>query len=393
MNNDILVRTRPTAAAQVSAATRASAVWRRRAATGQALATIALLGWGAWQGLAAIAEPSARARIAMTLSLDSLLDGRTAAAVNHVMAHGLPADLWLRAAGGVLRWELFGSGGPQVRIGCDDWLFLTEELRPWPGAAAAMAERADALARIRARLEQRGVALQIAVVPDKARVHAEMLCGVPRAAEARDRLDAWMGLLHQRGLAALSLLDTMTALKPGGPAYWRTDTHWNQRGAAAAAEAIARATAHLDLSRAERFHTEAAAEESDGPGDLLRLTSLDRVPDWLRPAPDRQRLERTVPVEEGQGLGLLDEAPATEVVLLGSSYSVNANFHGRLQQAMSSTVPNYAKAGGGFAGAAQEYFASASWRDSPPRLVIWEIPERMVGQPLGEEERAFLARW
>jgi alginate O-acetyltransferase complex protein AlgJ len=392
MNSDILAATRPAPTAQASAATGAAAGWRRRAAIGQAVATVALLAWGAWQGAAALTEPSARARIGATLSLDAFLDGRTAAAVNHVMAHGLPADPWLRAAGGVLRWGLFGSGGPQVRIGCDDWLFLTEELRPWPGAANAMAERADALARIRARLEQRGVALQIAVVPDKARVHAEMLCGAPRSAEAGERLDRWMSLLHQRGLPALSLLDTLAALKPGGPAYWRTDTHWNQRGAAAAAEAIARATAKLDLSRAERFRTEAAAEESDGPGDLLRLTSLDRVPDWLRPAPDRQLLERTA-AEEGQGGGLLDEGPPTEVVLLGSSYSVNANFHGRLQQALSSTIPNYARAGGGFIGAAQDYFASASWRDSPPRLVIWEIPERVVGQPLSEEERAFLAGW
>lgn len=107
-----------------------AAGWRSRVATVQAVATIALLGWGALQGVAAIAEPEARARIARTLNLDAFLEGRTAAAVNHVMAHGLPADPWLRAAGGILRWGLFNSGGPQVRLGCGDWLFLTEELRP-----------------------------------------------------------------------------------------------------------------------------------------------------------------------------------------------------------------------------------------------------------------------
>ena len=119
--------------------------------------------------------------------------------------------------------------------------------------------------------------------------------------------------------------------------------------------------------------------------------SLDRVPDALRPAPDRQYLERTEAA--GEAAGLLDETPPAEVVLLGSSYSVNANFHGRLQQALASTVASHARAGGGFAGAAREYFAGAAWREARPKLLVWEIPERVVGQPIGAEEREFLAGW
>jgi alginate O-acetyltransferase complex protein AlgJ len=353
-----------------------------------ALAMIALLGWGAWQGVAALGEPATRARIAETLTIDAFLGGRTAAAVNHAMAHGLPADPWLRAAGGVLRWGVFGSGGPAVRVGCDDWLFLTEELRPWPEAEAAMAARAAALGRIRATLAAEGVVLLVAVVPDKARIEAAQLCGAPRAAAAAARLDAWLGVLRAQGVPALSLLGPLSAVTP---AYWRTDTHWNQPGAAAAAAAIADATAGLPLRRAEAFRTTAAAEAAEGPGDLLRLMSLDRVPDALRPAPDRQYPERTEAA--GEAAGLLDETPPAEVVLLGSSYSVNANFHGRLQQALASSVASHAKAGGGFAGAAQAYFASAAWREAKTKLIVWEIPERVVGQPIGAEERDFLAGW
>ena len=105
----------------------------------QALAAIALLLWGLGQGIAALADPASRQRLAETLTWEAFLAGRTAGAINHVMAHALPADPWLRAAGGLLRWGLFRSGGPQVAVGCDGWLFLTEELRPWPGAQAAMA--------------------------------------------------------------------------------------------------------------------------------------------------------------------------------------------------------------------------------------------------------------
>ena len=89
----------------------------RRAAAAQGLFALAWLGFGLWQGVAALRAPAAQARLAPTLNHEALLAGRTAAAMNHVMAHDLPVDAALRGAGGVLRWAL-GSGGPQVRVGC-----------------------------------------------------------------------------------------------------------------------------------------------------------------------------------------------------------------------------------------------------------------------------------
>ncbi|TDH64549.1 hypothetical protein E2C06_00980 [Dankookia rubra] len=119
--------------------------------------------------------------------------------------------------------------------------------------------------------------------------------------------------------------------------------------------------------------------------------SLDAAPDALRPAPDRQYPERTEAA--GEAAGLLDETPPAEVVLLSSSHSVNANFNGWLQQALASTVASYVRAGGGFARAARAYFTGAAWHEARPKLVVWEIPERVVGQPVGTEEREFLTRW
>jgi alginate O-acetyltransferase complex protein AlgJ len=346
--------------------------------------------WGLWQGLAALSAPESLARLRETLTLDAFLGGRTAAAVNHVMAHALPADYALRAAGGLLRWELFNSGGPQLRAGCDNWLFLTEELRPWPGAEVAMAERAAGLARVAAGLREKGIAMVVAVTPDKARVQAEALCGAPWSVQAQGRYARFDALLRAAGLVPVDALGTLLAGKATGDMYWRTDTHWNQRGAALVAAAIARAAAELPPPRDTPFRTETAAAETDGPGDLVRLMSLERLPAWLRPRPDRQRLARTTEAETSGG-DLLDEAPGPRVVLIGSSYSVNANFHGALQQALGARVANFGKAGGGFAGSARDYFASSAWRETPPQLVVWEVLERALAQPVGDEERAFLA--
>jgi alginate O-acetyltransferase complex protein AlgJ len=364
----------------------------RAAAMLQGAAAVLLLGLGAWQGIAAIASTPGGQRLRPNLTLEAFLSGKLTGAVNHVMAHQLPADPLLRAAGGVFRYNLFHSGGPQVRVGCGETLFLTEELRPWPGAEAAMAERAQGVRRVREALAARGIQLAVAIVPDKARVKSAELCGAPWSAQAMARYDAFIGALRGQGVEPIALLPALLAREAAGGAYWRTDTHWNQEGAKAAAAAIAEALADAPFSRSEGFRTTSAAEETDGPGDLLRLTSLDHVPNALRPAPDRQHVE-TTDVPEAGGGGLLDETPAPEVALVGSSYSVNANFVGALQEALRSLVFNAATAGGGFAGSAATYFAGETFRESPPRLVIWEIPERVVGQPLTQAERDFIGRW
>ncbi len=137
------------------------------------------------------------------MTLDAFLAGRTAGTVNTAMAHDLPIGPVLSAAGGVWRWRVFGSGGPQVSVGCDDWLYLTEELRPWPGAEAAMQARVAGLRRVSAGLTAQGVALLIAVVPDKARIQTATACGVPYSAQSRARFAAFTALLD--GLKVVNL--------------------------------------------------------------------------------------------------------------------------------------------------------------------------------------------
>jgi alginate O-acetyltransferase complex protein AlgJ len=227
------------------------------------------------------------------------------------------------------------------------------------------------------------------VVPDKARMVPAMRCGVPYAAQAEARLPAFLAALAAQGIAAVDFASVLGA--EGAALFYRTDTHWNQEGARRAAAALA-AALPAEVAREAEFRTEAALDETNGPGDLLRLMSLDRVPDRLRPRPDRQRVEITSATETAEAESILDETPVPEIVLIGSSFSVNANFHGALQQAARAPVANLALAGGGFARAAAEYFASPAWRETPPKVVLWEMPERVLVQPLGSDERA-LQSW
>ncbi|QGM45464.1 cell division protein FtsQ [Methylocystis heyeri] len=358
----------------------------------QGLFLIALLIVGAWQGSAALATNVAERRLARIANLQALFDGRAARTVNFIEAHYLPADGALRMIGGILRWRVFRSGGPQVDVGCDDWLFFKEELRNWPDAEAHMRERVAGLGRIAARLAGDGIQLVVAPVPDKARVEAGALCGSHRTAQADQRYGALMRLLRDQGIATVELLAPLAAARAREPMFYRTDTHWNQTGAAIASKSVAEAVT-APIERRFGFHTEKATVETDWPGDLLRLMSLDATPDiWLklRPRPDRQLVERTVATQRAESVGLLDEDPGDRIVLLGSSYALNANFHGRLQEYLRAPVDNLAEAGGGFAGSANHYFRGARFSETPPRLIIWEFPERALSPPLNADDRALL---
>ncbi|KPZ11167.1 Cell morphology protein [Pseudomonas syringae pv. spinaceae] len=62
--------------------------------------------------------------------------------------------------------------------------------------------------------------------------------------------------------------------------------------------------------------------------------------------------------------------------MIGTSFSRNSGFVGFLQRELGAPIGNFAKDGGEFSGAANVYFDNPAFRQTPPKLLIWEIPER-----------------
>jgi alginate O-acetyltransferase complex protein AlgJ len=124
-----------------------------------------------------------------------------------------------------------------------------------------------------------------------------------------------------------------------------------------------------------------ADPEHERVGDLIRLAGLDHVPYPLRPRGDE---ERTSVVEQraAANVGLLDETPAPELAVVGTSFSRRANFVPFLALALGAPVDNRAQDGGGVTNAAADYFAKPEFLKSAPRAIVWEIPERMIEEPV-----------
>jgi alginate O-acetyltransferase complex protein AlgJ len=313
------------------------------------------------------------------VSWSDLASGGATAGVSALLQKANPLEDPLVTVDRVVAWLTVGDLGARVRRGCDNWLYLTDELTLYPDRTTNAATHVRMVEQVAAYLKSRNIALAVVPVPDKARVEAADLCGVDRPAVFADRLTDFE---KQLGAAGIDVIDVLRPINAsGGERYYRTDTHWNERGAKAAADAVAAALREAGVAptqKAEfRVHTD---PERERVGDLIRLAGLDRVPYPLRPGGDEEA-PTVIEQSAAADVGLLDETPAPELAVVGTSFSRRANFVPFLSLALGSPVDNRAEDGGGVANAARTYFASPEFAKSPPRTIVWEIPERMIEEP------------
>ena len=286
-----------------------------------------------------------------------------------------------------MQWNLTGDWGPSVRGGCDGWLFLTDELELYPDRLKSAALRASIATALNARLNERGIKLLMVIVPDKTRIESAHLCGLRRPALFEKRIANWQAQLT--GVEVLNLEPVLQALP--GERYYRTDTHWNEAGANAAAGAVAARLAKLGWVKAAGGEVALNAARTPRSGDLIHLAGLDALPGFLRPQAELAQVTKVAPVAVASD-DLFGDAGLPTTALVGTSYSRNSNFVPFLEHRLDAPVANLAKDGGDFAGAATAYFAGKTFRSDPPRVVIWEVPERVIEAPVKEIERTWLAR-
>jgi alginate O-acetyltransferase complex protein AlgJ len=318
------------------------------------------------------------------LSAASLADGKTTSAVAHFLQQANPLEDPLVTFDRVTSYLAIGDLGARVRRGCGNWLFLTDELVLHPDRIANAAKHVQIVEQVAAFLKSRNIGLVVAPVPDKSRVEASQLCGVDRPAAIAGRLADFEASLAQSGINVVDLLRPMNAA--GGELYYRTDTHWNERGTRTAADAIAAALRQAKLAPTQKAEFKISTDSSqERVGDLIRLAGLDGVPYPFRPRGDQEAATQ-IQESAAQGVGLLDETPAPELAVIGTSFSRRADFVPFLSLALTAPVENEAEDGGGVTAAAIAYFAKPEFAKSPPRAIVWEIPERMIEEDVPESD-------
>lgn len=281
-------------------------------------------------------------------------------------------------------WNLTGDWGARVRPGCEDWLFLSDELELHPGREKSAQRRVAQIAQLQKQLEARGIKLFVVIVPDKTRIERAHLCTLSRPAVFENRIENWQRAIRQERVDVLDLTAALMA-ETTIDRYYHTDTHWNEAGADVAANAIAAELRALNRVQGAGAPVGLNKTLTDRPGDLIHLAGLDDLPAFLRPAVEQASLTTVEPLAVASD-DLFGDTGLPRIALIGTSYSRNSNFVPFLEHRLGEAVANFSKEGGNFFGAAAAYFGSREFRDSPPELLIWEIPERVIEMPVTREE-------
>ena len=293
------------------------------------------------------------------------------------VAQGLPLSRMAVGLVNSFRFRFLATTDDQVHLGSAGWLYLNQELRLPAYAEQSMQTRARAVVALAHALKIQGVHLLLAVVPNKARIHSAYLRGAK--IPLKDGYTQWMNLMQAGGVDAVPLDKVLLKAVQNQAVFLKTDTHWNTLGAKIAAQAVAVALSDFELTRAA-FITSQKTQATEYTGDLIHLMGLEGFSSPLRPNSEIEIVEQTQNAERAN-LGLLG-SPQTEVVLVGTSYSLRSNFLGALKQALSAPVLNLAKEGSGFAGSMVTFLKDPILQEAPPKVLIWEFSERFLYLPI-----------
>jgi alginate O-acetyltransferase complex protein AlgJ len=309
---------------------------------------------------------------------DGVLRGKLAHAFESHYDAVFPARTFGVSLWAAIDFVFFHEGRPGVVLGRDGWLYTDEEFKLADGARNDLERNLALVGWVHRELARRGIALVVAVVPAKARVYPEHLDRRTPPALHRELYADVETALSAEGIESANLLAPLEIGKAREPTYLRTDTHWTPFGASIAAEAVADSARSAKLDANAEFRTVANGETTHR-GDLFNFLPLDPYFAFLLPPPEKVDAFKTEAVGDGGG-GLLGDASSAPVALVGTSYSAESqwNFAGALKAALHADVMNYAKDGEGPFAPMLRYLESDDLRTAPPRLVVWEMPERYL---------------
>lgn len=166
-----------------------------------------------------------------------------------------------------------------------------------PLSPEAIANWRNALVKARRWLDGRGIGFVFVIAPDKHFIYEEEMPDSIHRVGAMSRTDQIYGSLQDTGFV-VDVRPALFAAKARERIYFKTDTHWNDRGALVAYQAIvnaARARVPAIPPAWTREDFESAVRDVEA-GDLAGMMGLKRVlrEEDLALVPRRQRLARVV---------------------------------------------------------------------------------------------------
>lgn len=272
---------------------------------------------------------------------------------------------------GAARYTVLGEARQGAIVGQGGWLFTAEELRPQP-SDPQLDGVVSTVRDIATQLRAQGTDLVVVPLPAKIDIYRDKS---PDRVFGQALETLYARFSDQLAVQSVGVVDARDALtNPAAPVFFATDTHWTPHGAKLVATAVA-ASGTIDRGALEYDLVRRDAKALTG--DLIRfITSNDFAPRiGLPPETIVQRVQ--TPVDAG--FDIFGDADH-DIVLVGTSYSANDDwgFADALMRTLGRDVVNVAQQGLGPLQPMRDYLEGPDFRNTPPAVVIWEIPIRYL---------------
>lgn len=257
--------------------------------------------------------------------------------------------------------------------GKNGWLFRTED--DLKDRYALLPSTYQSVAMLQQRLEARGVTLVMLPLPPRGLMAWQNLPEQLRQGVSRDMARVGYQVLLEDLRSAGVVVPELGQLLYGNqdqPFYFKRDHHWTPSGAKRTAAVTAETLRGLDAYKNIPGKTFTTRQQGVLRKSGTYAEAVERMCGFGYP---EQVIPRFTTSTEGSGSDLFGDAEKPEIVLAGTSNSDPAyNFAGFLAEALNVDVLNMSVTGGGIDAALLQYFMSEDFRDSPPKILIWEMP-------------------
>lgn len=265
-------------------------------------------------------------------------------------------NLW-----GIGEWTLFHQGRVGATASKDGNFYSDEELICHRDD---LANFDDNMRQIETLEKDKNVL--IVIIPSKARIYGALpACKEQNYAFLKQRFDdagwAWVD-----GNEVFKKQDNKNAL------FLKTDTHWTPHGASIMADAVAE-----KLKKRNRIPRIKYKNMLDGY--QMHVGDLGRYFPGLEPIFSEKVEKWKTTMTDHQPIGLLEDY-YPDIALVGTSYSFmhDWNFEGFLKKNLRADIFNASAEGKRPIRIMQDFLASESYKKHPPKIIVWEIPERFL---------------
>ena len=305
-----------------------------------------------------------------------VLKGTLTASFDHAYKTAMPHRDASIGLIGATRYLLAGEGRKGVIAGKDGWLFTAEEARP---LVADLGPSLDRIAQVRKDLADAGAMLVLVPVPAKMDVHASRAAAPELSAAMAALYASFIDGLRREGVDVVDTRASLLSMGDATPAFFATDTHWTLEGAKVVAQSVA-ASGFIAAGGSEMTIEPQPAKVITG--DLVSYVTTDTLAPMIGLAAERVAPYMANAAAETD-LGDLFGPQTVDVVLIGTSYSANPDwsFTEALKLSLKADVLNAASQGQGPVQPMVDYLASDAFRDTPPKVVLWEFPLRYLTDP------------